>query len=253
MLFGAKRDVARGMKAVQAGCLGGSARACEIAGEAWLGGLAGGKDASKALRFFAKGCDGGDYTACTNAGFMYTGGGGSGVARDDVKAIEYGRRACFGGEGTACGNIGYKVELGEGIASSPPLASALYERACKLSSGDCFRAGFLFAIGATGVPKDDAKAKSLLERSCKAGSGIETIACVVGGSLYGAAGKPNRTGLEHTVATMKPQCDLKEGRACAFLGIAEFGLGQRSEAQRSLKQACSFRDPLGCELAKRLR
>jgi hypothetical protein len=272
LLWGRQRDPSGAMKALTAGCLYGNARACEIAGEVWLEGYAGPKDAQKALRFFSKGCDGGDYVACTNAGFLFTGGGGAGVARDDVKAVMYGRRACFGGEAVACGNIGYKVELGEGVPAAPDVAAALYERACKLSPAECFRAGLLYEAGAKGVAHDDAKAKAYLDKSCRAGGSLSGLACVVATAVYsGGSGAPGgaapamrgagdhatvggaRGSLDHAVQIMRPQCDQKEGRACTFLGIAEYGLGQKSDAHRDLAQGCAYHDGLGCDLAKKLK
>ena len=253
LLFGSRKDPDKAIKALQMGCMGGNARACEAAGEASLSGVGAPKDVVKALKLFTKGCEGGFFTACTNAGFLYAGGGGGAVARDDRKALEYGKRACFGGEPAACGNAGYKIELGEGVEANPVVASAFYDRSCKLDSGDCFRAGFLLAVGARGVPKDDAKAKALLQTSCKSGAGIGALACVVGGSLYGDRTAANRSSLQHVISTMKPQCDQKEGRACSFLGIAEFGLGKKPDSQKSLAAACGFKDPLGCELARKLK
>lgn len=252
LLYGANRDPGKAVKMLQTGCSHGSARACELAGESAMNGVGGPKDAVAALRLYAKGCDGGDYIACTNAGFLYTGAGGAAVERNDARAIEYGRRACFGGEATACGNIGYKVELGEGIGADPGVAATLYERACRLSARECFRAGLLFEAGANGVPRDDKKAKALLDLSCRSGGGLEQIACVVGASVYG--GSPaQKGGLEHTVSMMQPQCDAKEGRACAFLGIAQYGLGQKADAAKNLKLSCGFKDGLGCDLAKKLK
>jgi hypothetical protein len=253
LLWGGNKDTGRAVKSLDLGCRMGSARACELAGEAWMNGTAGTKDVARAVKLYSKGCEGGDYVACTNAGFLFTGAGGAAVERNDELAIAFGRRACFGGEAVACGNIGYKVELGEGVKANPQVASVLYDRACKLSSPECFRSGMLFAFGAAGVTKDDKKSKAFLEQSCKAGSGLNTISCVVATALYGSAQAPNKHGLEHTVSIMKGQCDQKEGRACAFLGIAEYGLGQKGDAQRDLKLSCSFKDNLGCELARRLK
>lgn len=241
------KDVAGAKTALDKACLRGSPRACNIVGTMALSGQGGPKDAARALRYFVKGCEGGDFGACTDAGFLYAGGGGAGVPRDDQKALTYASRACFGGNSTACGNAGYKVELGQSVTANPKLALSLYERACKLDPGQCFRAGLLLSVGAQGVPKNEPKAKSLLEKACQVGSGTETIACVVSG------GKPNTAGLEHTVKTMKPQCDTKEGRACSFLGMAEYGLGKKGPAAGHLKDACSYKDPLGCELAKKLK
>lgn len=254
LVYGPSPDVATGMKALTAGCLGGSPRACGVAGEALLLGAAGTKDPVRSLAFNVKGCEGGDLESCTNAGFLYAGGGGAAVQRDDVRAIAYEKRACFGGEPTACGNTGYKVELGEGTAANPALAMALYARGCRLDPAVCVRAGFLVETGATGVPKDDAQAKKLLQLSCKAGGGLAPLGCVVLGNVYGdSSAITGRGPLAMIGREMKPQCDQQEGRACTFLGIAQFGLGRKDDGQASLKQGCDLKDPLGCTLASKMR
>jgi TPR repeat protein len=248
LAFGPAQDATKGVAALDRGCSLGSARACEISGEAALQ-----SDAPKALKMFSKGCDGGDFMACTNAGFILAGGGGSAVQRDDAKALEFARRACFGGEAVACGNAGYKIELGESVQADPKAALVLYDRACRLEAAQCFRDGMLLSIGGTGVPKDDTAAKQQLDKSCGAGQGIAGLACVVAGGLYGSPGKAAPGGLDHVISVMKPQCDQKEGRACTFLGIAEIGRGKKQDAAGHLKAGCDFKDPLGCELAKKLK
>ena len=254
LLYGKSRDNDKALSALQRGCLMGSARSCEIVGELLLYGVNGRpKDPLGALRFFVKGCEGGDFTACTNAGFLYAGGGGSAVPRDDSKALEYGRRACYGGNSTACGNAGYKIELGQSVKADPKLALALYNRACRLSPAECFRSGLLLATGAPGVPKNDQKAQADLAAACGTGSGLPTIACVVSARLYNSSAKPNPNGLRRTIETMKPQCDQKDGRACTFLAIAEYGQGKTADATKHFRLACGFKDPLACELGKRLR
>ncbi len=248
----AQRDTGNGMKALTAGCLGGSARACSTAGEAWLWGAAG-KDPIRALVFLTKGCEGGDMGACTDAGFLYAGGGGAAIQRDDRRAIAFEKRACFGGEPTACGNTGYKVELGEGIDANPVLAEALYTRGCRLDPAVCVRAGFLLETGAPGVPRDEAQAKTFLQTSCRAGGGLAPLGCVVLGSVFGDAGaRTSGRSLEMIGGEMQPQCDQHEGRACTFLGIAQFGLGRKADGQASLKQGCDLKDPLGCTLGTKL-
>jgi TPR repeat protein len=253
MLYGPNKDVAKGLSYLEKACLSGSARACEIAGEAALYGVSGPKDPVKALKMFVKGCEGGSYGACTNAGFLYTGGGGAAIQRDDARALGYSKRACYGGNAVACGNAGYKVELGQSVKADPKLAMSMYERACRLDAGACFRAGMFLLTGAPGIPKDLNKAKELLSRSCNAGSGIEAMACVVGASLFGETTKPNAGGLAHTASIMKPQCDQNEGRACTFFGIATYGQGKKADAQKIFKTACGYKDPLGCELGKKLK
>ena len=292
LLFGPSRNIGDGVAALQRGCGLGNARACAIAGEAAMQGLgvegpdsapagpvrgsvaaagppqagsaaaaatatAGGgigqADPRTALKLFSKGCDGGDFTACTNAGFILAGGMGTAVPRDDAKSLEFARRACFGGEPVACGNAGYKVELGESVAADPSAALVLYQRACKLQDSQCFRGGFLLATGATGVTKDDGNAKTLLDKSCATHQGTANMACVVAAALYGSSEKPVSIGLDQTMSMMKPQCDQKEARACAFLGIAESGRGKSKDAATHLKAACDLKDQLGCLLARKIK
>lgn len=290
LLIGGSPDPARAAAVLEKACQSGSARACGIAGELAMndsppatpeepdapvdeGSMPGGspgkpsfvqkgsanvptsggpiKDAKKALRFMVKGCEGGNMISCTNAGFLYAGGGGASVPRDDKKALTYGRRACFGGNATACGNAGYKIELGQSVKADPKQALSLYDRACRLSPGECFRSGMLLSVGATGVAKDDKKAKALLTKSCASGNGIEALACVVGKLLYGESKAPAASGLAHVASIMKPQCDQKDARACTFLGIAEIGKGQKAPGKAHLAAACKLGDSLACALAKR--
>ncbi len=250
LAFGSARDPLQATTSLQKGCSLGSARACALSGDALLNGTLGTKDPVQALKFFVKGCDGGNFSACTDAGFLYAGGTAA-VARDDTKALAYAQRACFGGSSVACGNAGYKIELGESVAADPKSALTLYDRGCKLDPRECFRGGLLLAVGAPSVPKDDTKAQPLLEKACASGVGLSSIACVVSARLYNSVGVAGVSGLDKTIATMKPQCDQKEGRACAFLGIAEFG-EEKPEAALHLKAACDLKDQLGCLLATKL-
>ncbi|MBE7481833.1 MAG: sel1 repeat family protein [Polyangiaceae bacterium] len=249
-LYGKDRDPAKAMTLMEKACTAGSARACDAAGYAALKGQAGPKDAARALKLFVRGCEGGSFQACTNAGFLYAGGGGAAVPRDDKKALEYGRRACFGGDAPACGNAGYKIELGQSVSPDPKLALALYERGCRLDPGQCFRSGLLYTTGAKDLKRDPDKAKALLARACQSGTGTEVIACVASEVLFSSVKEPEPAGLIHTISTMKPQCETKEGRACTFLGIAEFGMGKRKPAIDHLRDACKYKDPLGCVLAE---
>lgn len=249
LAVGAKPDPAKAAAALQKGCALGSARACGVMGDAALTGAFGAKDPALALKYLVKGCDGGNYSACTNAGFLYA-GGTTAVARDDAKALEYGKRACFGGEPVACGNAGYKIELGESVAPNPALALALYDRGCRLDASECFRNGLLLATGNGAVAKDDAKAKPLLEKACASGRSLASVACVVAAKMYGSTGAASPAALTTTVSSMKVQCDQKEGRACAFLGIAELGQGKAADAATHLKASCDLKDPLGCAAAK---
>jgi hypothetical protein len=75
-----------------------------------------------------------------------------------------------------------------------------------------------------------------------------SLACVVGKALYHASGAPDPQGLQEVAASMKPQCQSNEPRACTYIGIAAYGLGQKAVAQKVLARACSLNDALACKL-----
>jgi TPR repeat protein len=239
-----------GLQALSKGCLLGSAEACEIIGDA----LVRIKEFAKAARTYVRGCEGGDFRACTSGAFLLSGGAGDAVRRNDELALAMSTRACFGGDTVACGNAGLKFEFGEGTAASMENANTLYTRACKLDRAQCFRLGMFLAGGAPGVNKNDAVAKQALEASCSAGKDdIGSLACVAGKLLYGTTGAANRQALLGVKSEMTPQCEVKEPRACTYIGLALVGVGAASEGKAALAAGCKLKDPLACKLQRAVR
>ena len=113
----------------------------------------------------------------------------------------------------------------------------------------------MFLAGsAPGVKKNDAVAKQALEASCSAGHGsIGSLACVVGKLFYGTAGAANRQALLRVKEEMTPQCEVKEPRACTYIGIALVGAGAPSEGRKALAVGCKLGDPLACQLQRAAR
>ena len=174
-------------------------------------------------------------------------------ARDDKKIPDYSSRACFGTL-DAYGNDGLQYEFGMTVAKHLKLTTSLFERACKLDAGSCFRLGILHQEG-EGVSKDDAKAKELYARTCSAprGTGVSKLFCYLNTKLYGnASPAPPRNALEHTVSIMKPQCEQMVARPVASPASRST---RRAPAVRCeiLKQGCEMKDAWACDLQKRLK
>lgn len=77
------------------------ARACSLAGTAFLLGNGVPRDIPLALTLLEKGCTAGDTFGCYNLGVTYE--NGDVVPQDKTRAMAYYRRACQGGDEEACG------------------------------------------------------------------------------------------------------------------------------------------------------
>ena len=165
---------------LELGCGNGDARGCGGAGDIFYAT----KDFTKAMRLYEKGCNGGSYGSCTQAGYLYSGAVES-IPRDDVKGLAMSRKACYGGDGVGCGNAGLRYEFGMSVPKDLPLATALFERACKLDVASCFRLGILYQQG-EGVPKDEKRAKELYDKTCSVHTdSLSTLFCHISAVLYG--------------------------------------------------------------------
>jgi TPR repeat protein len=76
------------------------ARACSLAGTAYLSGAGVPKDVLQALPLLEKSCAASDTLGCFNLGIVYE--NGAGVTADKGRAIGYYQRACDHGDGEAC-------------------------------------------------------------------------------------------------------------------------------------------------------
>jgi TPR repeat protein len=232
------------LEALSKACLLGYADACLSMGDA----LAEVHQLVKAARVYKRGCEAGSYLACSKGAYLYSAGQGDAVPRDDALALQMFVRSCHGGQAIDCGNAGLKFEFGEAVRPDARMAEALYQHACSLEDAQCYRLGMLDAVGADGLSKNDDRAKTALALSCAQATDTGSLACVVGKALYRAGGAPDARGLQQVAESMKPQCQSSEPRACTYIGIAQYGIGQRAAAQRTLAHACSLRDALACTL-----
>lgn len=79
------------------------ARACSLAGTAFLIGKGAVKDIQQALTLLEKGCAAGDPFGCYNLGTIYD--NGDDVKQDRARAVTYYQRACAAGDAEACQRI----------------------------------------------------------------------------------------------------------------------------------------------------
>jgi TPR repeat protein len=246
------RDDSRGgLEAFSKACLLGYADSCLAMGEA----LAEANRYVMAARVYKRGCEAGSYLACSKGAYLYSAGQGDAVPRDDALALQMFVRSCNGGQAVDCGNAGLKFEFGEAVRADVHTAEALYQHACSLEDAECYRLGMLDAVGADGLSKNDERGETALELSCAQATDTGSLACVVGKALYHAhaRGAPDPKGLQQVAASMKAQCQSNEPRACTYIGIAQYGLGQKALAQKTLARACSLNDALACQLKASLR
>ena len=61
---------------------------------------------------------------------------------------------------------------------------------------------------------------------------------------------PHRS-LSQIVLVMQPQCDDDIERACAFVGVAQIGMGRAEQGRALLSHACSLGDYWACDLVER--
>lgn len=115
-----------------------------------------------------KACDGGDATACHGLGLMLQ--SGLKVPKDEKKAVAVFTKACGAGDGAACASLaGVYMNGEEGQKPDPAKAASFYRKAC--DGGEAVSCADLAEMHQTGngVAKDEAQAKVLFEKACKAG------------------------------------------------------------------------------------
>jgi len=134
------------------------------------------KDPSAAAPLYRKACDLGNQRGCAFHGWAYA--NGSGVDEDVPRATAIYERTCAAGEAVACSYLG---ELHDAADKDYARAAELYRKAC--DGGEMRGCTFLGAlheeghgVGADGgrakgkgVPKDPARAASILARACALG------------------------------------------------------------------------------------
>ena len=245
-------DVQRAMELVDRSCKQGEALGCLAQANAYWHATRGVKqDIGRALKLFERSCDGGYAPACTNASVLYS--GATGVKRDDGKAMALSERACAGGIAVACLNVAEHYEIGRGTVVNYMLAASMNDLACRKAASTCIGLAILRQTG-NGVPQDDAQAKDLFGRACRARGTQRLPACWVEQHIYGGAGgEAARPGeADHFDTVMRPQCDQGNSRACTLIGVVSLMTGKDAQGRADLARACKMKDPWACDLQKRM-
>lgn len=148
----------------EAACDKGDMKSCATIGGAYLLGKAGKtKDEAKGIALLTKSCDGGDAFGCEILGRAWD--QGKGVGPDSAKAIELWTKACDKSSGGACRSLALKKETAD------PSRIPLLEKACAGDDGlGCMGLGAAYMHGNQGAPKDPAKAKQFMQKSCDLGT-----------------------------------------------------------------------------------
>jgi TPR repeat protein len=194
------------------------------------------QDLSRALAYYAKACDAGFGAGCQNVGDLHLQLGGPdalGKARPAwAKAAEIYRRACDKGALELCVNLATLHEDGklapEGAAPGSDAdkkelltAVALFKRAC--SGGDiggCINLSTLYLAG-HGVPRDEAKARSLLKRGCDSlkPTVSERTRLEAAGACGNLALMVEATDPKQAITLHRKACDAGQFGACRNLGV----------------------------------
>ncbi len=155
-------------------------------------------------------CESGNTRTCLQLGLGYA--EGSFVEKDVARAREVFERLCATKWDEGCGALGLSLANATGDAppSDPPWLAGAVERACdKKDEPACVTLALLLRDG-RGVARDEARARSLLERYCRARS--EEACRALGASLGEGAGDAART-----VDLLEEACSRGIGSACGVL------------------------------------
>jgi TPR repeat protein len=146
----------------QRACDANEASGCLVDGLLWWEGKSVDKDRPRAVKQFDRACTLGSAGGCTLLGMAYE--MGDGVPRDQARAEAFFRRGCDGDEPLGCVRLGLSW-----LGTRPEDAAHLFQAACQLKNpGGCYALGMAHLRG-LGVPRDVAKARALLRRSCDMG------------------------------------------------------------------------------------
>ena len=167
------------------GCDKGSPGACANRAELLRFGIGGTIDLKESARLYKLGCDTGNAYACTGWGrFLATGEGG--VTRDVAAAEKLLRDACKNDDGVACVDL---AELLDGkhaatseIAGLRTQGFTIIERAATVDANPeyMWRIGTFYRDGVV-KPKDEAKAREWLARSCEK---YDPLGCLDAGRAF---------------------------------------------------------------------
>lgn len=169
-------DAAPGVRAARDACARGRGDDCVALGVSPHSGLGGLKaDDARAADLYQRACDLGSVKGCNNLAVMFEKGEGRPV--DRRRAFQLYEQTCRAEHALGCRNLGRSYRDGLGVARNAAKARAAFATALELSTSackagvaeGCSNLGFIYRSGQEGVPKDEARARTYLERACEMG------------------------------------------------------------------------------------
>jgi len=159
-----------------------------------------------------KACSGHDTRACTVAAEALF-DGSHGAPFDPKRSFPLAKTACDAGDAFGCSLLAYHYQDGSGVAWSPQLAVAAYDKACRDGSGvGCYNLAGMYG-GGHGIDVDNAK--------------------------YTSYTKLART-------AWQAACDHGETRWCTNLGFLIETDGDHATARKLYAKACAAAVSIGC-------
>jgi formylglycine-generating enzyme required for sulfatase activity len=153
--------------AAETACSAGSGPDCLAAGLVQAGGIGEAQDAAAAVRSFERGCEAGSGMACRELGLMWS--EGRGVTKDEGRSVTPNDKACRAGLRDACERLGGLLAR-EVVGPRDGRRANLLEAACDGGVIDsCHELGLRYAAGGDGLRQDAARAAQMLEKPCSAG------------------------------------------------------------------------------------
>ncbi len=202
---GGQRDLRGARAALEKACKASYPGACVDLGAMLANGQGGRVDLVRARALYREGCAQGQPIACANLGFALRNGDGG--KRDLVEALSRFLEACDGGDAPGCRAAAVMHQ-----EATPPdvlAAAARFGEACDAGLHDaCLDLAALLRRGGPTLPSDPARARWLLERACRQGSGAACFQQAV--DLR--ANHPEEK--ERFRALMRQACALAHNPAC---------------------------------------
>jgi hypothetical protein len=171
-----------------------------------------------------------------------------GLAADLELATASYERGCRLGLADACNDFGDALAYGRGVARDRSRSAANFERACRLGEPlGCANLGYMVEHG-YGVPEGRARARGLYGIACVAGLPYGCLhAAMMDAPQRGAPIDPNAA-----LDRWTTECGKGDATACSFIGVLwEDGPdGEARDEQKSqaaMNRACALGSRLACE------
>lgn len=195
-----------------AACTAGAAKACFDSGMRRAKGMGTTADRVAALTWLEKGCTGDDMESCNLlAGFLAT--GDQGVSKDTKRAFDLHAKACPR-LAAACTSLSFFYGSGEVVPKDIAKAVSLLEQGCNGGDGaGCEKLAALYEKGVV-VPADAAKAFSWAQKACD----TDAYNCETLGAYY-LGGTGTAEDHDKGVSYVQKACTAGSQKACDGLKI----------------------------------